>query len=152
MVVYDNVNFKDTVRDEILEYITIIRNLTTTTIVIYPKLPISDLQQSMHDGTKDFDIRDIFNTPAISNDDNGIRVRISIYFIFEVIKKMYRSAVNTIFNSLSTKTEAASIMSIIPEIDRIVIYKIKFWQFGAINKNKEIIAGIYNIHDSIFFN
>jgi len=127
VVVYDNVNFKDTVRDEILEYITIIRNLTTTTIVIYPKLPISDLQQFMHDGTKNLDIRDIFNTPAIFGDDNGIRVRISTYLISEAIKKIYKSAINIIFNNLSTKTEAASTMFIIPEIDRIAIYKTKFW-------------------------
>ena len=126
MVVYDNVNFKDTIRDKVLDYIIVIRNLTTAAIVIYSGLPISDLQQSMHDRTKDFDIRDIFNTPAISNDDNGIRIRISIYLISEAIKKIYRSVVNTIFNSLLTETEAASTISTIPEINRIAIYKTKF--------------------------
>ena len=126
---YDNVNFKDTVRDEILGYIAVMRNLTITVIVIYLKLLDSDLQQSMHDGTKDFDIRDIFNTPAISDDDNGIGVRISIYLISEAIKKVYGSAVNAIFNgpSLLSETEAGSTISTIPEIDRIAIYKIKFW-------------------------
>ncbi len=154
MIVYDNVNFKNTIRDEVLGYIIIIRNLTTTIIIIYLKLPNSDLQQSIHDRTKDFNIRDIFNTPAISNNDNGIRVRISTYLISEAIKKVYKSAINIIFNSppLSSETEAASTIFIISEIDRIVVYKIKFWQFGVINKNEEIIAGIYGIYNSIFFN
>ncbi len=129
MIVYDNVNFKDTVRDKILGYIVVIRNLITAAIMIYLELPDSDLQQSMHDGTKNLDIRDIFNNPAISGDDNDIGVRISIYLIFEAIKKVYRSVIDTIFNSpfLSLEIEVASIIPIIPEIDRIAIYKIKFW-------------------------
>jgi len=39
--VYDNVNFKDTVRDEVLGYIIIMRNLITAVIVIYLELPDS---------------------------------------------------------------------------------------------------------------
>jgi len=128
VIIYDNVNFKNTIRDEVLGYTTIIRNLTTTEIVIYLELPDSNLQQSIHDGTKNLDIRDIFNTPAISNNDNGIRIRISTYLISEAIKKVYRSAIDTIFNSppLSSETETASTIFIMPEIDRIVTYKIKF--------------------------
>jgi len=126
VIIYDNVNFKDTVRDKVLGHTVVIRNLTIAVIVICPGLPISDLQQFIYDGTKDLDIRDIFNTPAISNDDNGIRIRISIYLISEAIKKIYRSVVNTIFNSLLTETEAASTISTIPEINRIAIYKTKF--------------------------
>ncbi len=38
---YDNVNFKDTVRDEVLGYIIIMRNLITAVIVIYLELPDS---------------------------------------------------------------------------------------------------------------
>jgi hypothetical protein len=106
----------------------------------------------MHDGTKNLNIRDIFNAPAIFNDDNGIGIRIFIYLIFETIKKIYRFAVNTIFNNLLTKTETASTIFIIPEMNRIAIYKIKFWQFGIINENERIIAGIYNIYDNIFLN
>ena len=96
--------------------------------MIYLELPDSGLQQSMHDKTKDLNIRDIFNAPAIFSDDNGIRVRISTYLISETIKKVYKSVVNTIFNSpsLSSETETASTISIIPEIDRIATYKTKF--------------------------
>ncbi len=153
MIVYDNVNFKDTVRDEIFGYIIIICNLTTAVIIIYLELPNSGFQQFMHDRTKDLNIRDIFNVPVISGDDNGIGVRISIYLIFEAIKKIYRSAVNTIFNGspLLLETETASTISIISEIDWIAIYKIKFWQFEVINKNEGIIVGIYGVYNSIFF-
>ncbi len=128
MIVYDNVNFKDTVRDKVLGYIIIIRNLIIAAIVIYLELPDSSLPHFMYDGTKNFNIRDIFNTPAISNDDNDIGVRISIYLISEAIKKMYGSIINTIFNGppLSLETETTSTIFIIPEIDRMAIYKIKF--------------------------
>ena len=108
----------------------------------------------MHDGTKDFNIRDIFNAPAISNNDNGIRVRIFTYLISEAIQKVYGSAINAIFNNpfLSPETEAAFIILIMPEINRIATYKTEFWQFKVINKNERIIAGTYNVHDSIFLN
>jgi hypothetical protein len=108
----------------------------------------------MHDRTKNLNIRDIFNAPAISSDDNGIKIRIFIYLISEAIQKVYGFAINAIFNGpfLSSETEAASTIPIIPEIDRIAIYKTEFWQFRVINKNEGIIAGIYNIYDNIFFN
>jgi hypothetical protein len=108
----------------------------------------------MHDGTKDLNIRDIFNAPAIFNNDNGIRVRISTYFISEAIQKVYEFVINAIFNSpsLSSETEVAFTILIIPEIDRIATHKIEFWQFRVINENERIIAGIYSIHDSIFLN
>jgi len=152
--VYDNVNFKDTIRDEVLGYIAVMRNLIITVIVICLELSDSGFQQFIHDGTKDFDIRDIFNASVISGDDNGIRVRIFIYFIFEAIKKVYGSVVDAIFNGsfLSSETEAAFTIFIMPEIDRIVIYKIKFWQFETINKNERTIAGIYGVYNSIFLN
>ncbi len=151
---YDNVNFKDTIRDEVLGYIAVMRNLIITVIVICLELSDSGFQQFIHDGTKDFDIRDIFNASVISGDDNGIRVRIFIYFIFEAIKKVYGSVVDAIFNGsfLSSETEAAFTIFIMPEIDRIVIYKIKFWQFETINKNERTIAGIYGVYNSIFLN
>jgi hypothetical protein len=152
--VYDNVNFKDTVRDEALGHTAVMRNLTTAAIVICPEIPDSGLQQSMHDGTKDLDIRDIFNAPAISGDDNGIGVRISTYLISEAIQKVHGSAINAIFNgpSLSPETEAASTIPIMPEIDRIATHKTEFWQFGVINENEGTIAGTYGVHDSIFLN
>jgi hypothetical protein len=130
------------------------RNLTTAAIIICPEISDSGFQQFIHDRTKDFNIRDIFNAPAISNNDNGIEVRIFIYLIFEAIQKVHESAINAIFNSpsLSLKTEITFTILIMPEINRIATYKTEFWQFGIINENERIIADIYNIHDSIFFN
>ncbi len=128
MIVYDNVNFKNTIRDKVLGYIIVIYNLTNTAIMICSELPDSGLQQSMHDKTKNFNIRNIFNTPAIFNNDNDIGVRIFIYLISEAIKKVYKSAVNTIFNNPSSSLEikTTSTISIIPKIDRIATHKIKF--------------------------
>jgi hypothetical protein len=41
--VYDNVNFKDTVRDEALGHTAIMRNLITAAIIICPEIPDSGL-------------------------------------------------------------------------------------------------------------
>jgi hypothetical protein len=104
------------------------RNLTTTAIVICPEISDSGFQQFMHDKTKDLDIRNIFNAPAISSDDNGIKIRIFTYLISEAIQKVHGSAINAIFNGpfLSLETEAAFTIFIMPEIDRIAIYKTEF--------------------------
>ncbi|XTI86080.1 hypothetical protein V2W45_1230156, partial [Cenococcum geophilum] len=42
-VIYNNINFKDIKRDELLGHTFIIRSLMTTAIIYYPKLPPSGL-------------------------------------------------------------------------------------------------------------
>ena len=104
------------------------RNLITAVIIIYLNLPRSGLQQSIHDKTKHLNVYNIFTAPAISGDDNGIKIRISTYLISDAIRKVHSSEINIIFDSpsLSLETEAALTISIIPEINLIVINKIKF--------------------------
>ncbi len=82
----------------------------------------------MYDGTKYFNVYDIFIAPVISGDDNGIRIRISIYLISDAIRKVYSFKINAIFDSpfLLLETEAAPIISIMSEINLIAINKIKF--------------------------
>ncbi len=117
MIVYDNVNFKDIIRDEVLGYRAIMRNLITAVIVICLDLSGSGLQQFMHDGTKHLNVYDIFTAPAISGDDNGIGIRIFTYLISDAIRKVYLSGINAIFDSpsLLLETEAALTISIISD-------------------------------------
>ncbi len=117
-------NFKNIIRDEILEHKTTIRNLTTAAIIIYPELPSSGVQQTIHDRTKNLNIHNIFTTLAISGDDNGIRINISTYLISNTIRKVYLSKINTIFNKKNLESEEATF--IIPEINRIPVNKTKF--------------------------
>ena len=128
MIIYDNINFKDIIRDEVLKYKTIIRNLTTAAIIIYPNLPGSDLQQSIHNETKHLNVYNIFTAPAISGDDNDLKIYIFIYLILDTIRKVHSSKINTIFNnpSLLSETEAALTMPTIPKINLIAINKTKF--------------------------
>ena len=127
-MIYNNMNFKDIVRDEVLKRISIIRNLTTAVIIIYLNLPGSSLQQSIHDGTKHLNIYNIFTAPAISGNDNNIRIYIFIYLISDAIRKVHLFNINTIFDgpSLLSETETALTISTIPEINLIATNKTKF--------------------------
>ncbi|OCK99252.1 uncharacterized protein K441DRAFT_539755, partial [Cenococcum geophilum 1.58] len=44
VVIYDNINFKDIKYDKLLSYTSIMRSLTTATIIFYPELPLSGLR------------------------------------------------------------------------------------------------------------
>src|SRR6266498_4273019 len=108
---------------------TIIRNLIIAIIIIYPDLSGSGLQQSIQDEMKYFNVYNIFTAPAISDNNNGIKICIFIYLISDAIRKVYLSEINTIFDSpfLLLETEVALTISIISEINLIAINKIKFW-------------------------
>jgi len=97
VVIYNNVNFKDIVRDEVLGYKVIMRNLATAAIIICPELLSSGLQQTMHDRTKNLNIYNIFTAPAISDNDNNIKINISTCLISDAIRKVYLSGINMIF-------------------------------------------------------
>src|SRR5690242_3774078 len=114
-------NFKDTKRDEVLGHTATMRNLTTAAIIICPDLPMSGLQQNMHDPTKELHEQDILNAPAISGNDNGFGVNISTYLISDAIRKVHSPGVDAIF-SLETIPTAPTM----PEIDRIATNKTRF--------------------------
>ncbi|KAN0074986.1 hypothetical protein V8E54_007597 [Elaphomyces granulatus] len=59
VVVYDNINFKDTKRDEHVGHKATMQAMTTACIIHCPFLPDNGLTQSMHDPTVQLDLDDI---------------------------------------------------------------------------------------------
>jgi len=86
ITVYDNMNFKDRKRDEIVGHKETMRAMMTAVLVLCPELPPSGLRQSMHNPTIPLVVADIFNAPAISGMDGGIGLDITRSLITDAIK------------------------------------------------------------------
>ena len=95
MVVYNNVNFKDTKRDKLLGYTSVMRSLTTATIIFCLELPLSRLRQLIHNPTKPLQLNNIFRLPGFIR--NKLTVKISYYLIANAIKGVYLYGVERIF-------------------------------------------------------
>jgi len=95
VVIYNNVNFKDIKRDELLSYTSIIRLLTTAAIIFYPELPLPRLRQLMHNLTKPLQLNNIFRLPSFIGDK--LIIKISYYLITNAIKGVYLHGVERVF-------------------------------------------------------
>ena len=100
-------NFKDTKRDELLGYTSIMRSLTTAAIIFCPELPLSGLRQSMHDPTKLLQLDDIFQSPGFIGDE--LTAKISYHLIANAIKGVYLHKVEYIFTESDLFPEMLSI-------------------------------------------
>lgn len=78
MIVYDNMNFKENTRHEILGHSAGMRAVTTASIVICPQLPASGLNQSMHHPENPLRIDEIFDGLSRQGDDTEYRYRNSL--------------------------------------------------------------------------
>jgi len=116
---------------------------TTAAITICPELPVTGLEQSMHDPTIQLDVEDIYSAPGVAGDD--IAPQITRSLIADAIKRIHTSGVNRVFRSDDTDS-----FPIMPRLDVINTHKTRFWQFGAIYEDEGTIQGTYGVHQSIF--
>ncbi len=144
VIVYDNINFRDTKRDETLGHAATMRSMTTAAIIKCPELPETGLTQSMQDPSVELKVEDIFNSPALcGNDaDRNIGPEITRYLISDAIRRVHNRGVDHVFRDVSPPQ--------MPILDRIKPAKTKFWQFGAIPEDEGSIAGTYAVDDNIF--
>ena len=140
VVVYDNVNFKDTKRDELLGHTSVMRSLTTAAIVYCPELPPLGLLQSMHNPTIPLNVEDIYRSPGFGDE---LSPQISRYLIANAMKGIHLAGVERIF-------EDSDLFPQMPSIQCISNGKTRFWQFGAIMEDEGTIQGTYGVHKSIF--
>jgi hypothetical protein len=143
VVVYDNINFKDTKRDEVVGHKSHMCSMTTAAIILCPELPSSGLHQVMHNPTVPLRVHDIFSAPGISDDDS-IGLDISRSLITDAIKRLHPSSVSRIF------TDSDDSYPKMPRLQSIRADKTRFWQFGAIFEDEGTIDGTYGVHESIF--
>jgi len=144
VIVYDNINFKDTVRDEVVGHKSVMRSMTTAAIVICSELPSNGLRQDMHHPEIPLCIDDIFSSTGVSGDDHGLGARISANLIAEAIMRLHEHSVKAVFQG-----DAEPYPSM-PVLDIANVGKTKFWQFGAIYEDEGTIDGTYAVHDNIF--
>jgi hypothetical protein len=95
VVIYNNVNFKDIKRDKLLGYTSVIRSLTTATIIFYLELPLSRLRQLIYNLIKPLQLNNIFRLPSFIRDK--LIVKISYYLIANAIKGVYLYGVERVF-------------------------------------------------------
>ena len=142
VVVYDNINFKDTKCDEHVGHKATMQAMTTASIIHCPFLPDNGLTQSMHDATVQLDLENIFSSPGLSEDDEG--KDISRALILDAVRRIHGLGVDCIFEDSNVEPPR------MPVFDKLEPKKTKYWQLGAIYENEGTIAGTYRVHDNIF--
>lgn len=135
---YNNINFKDKKRDEVMGHTDTMRSMTTAAIVLCPGLPPSGLRQSMHDPTMLLKLEDILAAPGISGEDGGIGLNITQSPISDAIKRIHTAGVNSVFGDSDCYPN-------MPSLYCLNVNKTRFWQFGAIFEDEGTIeqGGIY---------
>ncbi|KAK0123584.1 hypothetical protein ONS96_000425 [Cadophora gregata f. sp. sojae] len=166
IIVYDNINFQDNKRDEVLGHVKTQEAMTTAAIIICPEIPITGLTQSMHNPTVPLAWKDIVFSPGISGLDyplpldtvlplppdstyhqslsQSIGERITRFLIADAIRDLHPTAVRTIFQ------DKTSLFPSMPELDLLPVRRTEYYQFGAIFENEGTLAGTMGVHDNIF--
>ena len=143
MVGYDNFDFKDTIRDELLGHKAKMRNLTTSWVMICPELPATGLTQDMHDPTIQLQTMDILNSPAVCGGDD-IGPKISTYHIVEAIRKVHSRGLLVIYKDSELDPPS------MPIIDRLRPHKTRFHQLAGIFEHEGSLQGTYGVHEAIY--
>jgi len=97
----------------------------------------------MHNLTIPLRLKDILAAPSISSKDSRIGLNITRSLILDAIKRLYIAGINSIFRDSNRYPK-------IPSMYCLNINQTKFWQFGAIFKDKGTIKGTYSVYKSIF--
>src|SRR5699024_1448497 len=97
VLIYDNMNFKKIVRDEILDHEDFMRAITTAVIIISSELSVIDLDQSMHDSTSPLRMNDIMRASDVDENDKRTEKQIFMFLISNAIQKIHDTVVKTIF-------------------------------------------------------
>ena len=131
------------VYNKVIGHIATMQAIITAAIILYPKLLLLGLCQSIYNLIILLRLKDILNSPNISSEDNRIRVNITQSLILDALKRIHTDSINTVFRDSNRYPKMLN-MYCLP------VNKTMFWQFGAIFKNKGIIKGIYSVYKSIF--
>jgi hypothetical protein len=138
VVVYDNFNFMDYVRDQTLGNYDIMRNLTTGLLVVSSALPINGLTQSMLRRHVALDARDIlqnFQQDAASEE-------LSRYFILNAISQLHPVVRTSVYSD--------NVFPEPPVFETLQAHRTKMFQLGAIFQDEGTLEGTYSVHDEIW--
>ena len=117
--------------------------MTMAIIVFCFGLLFLGLHQSMHNSIIPLRLKNILTAPSIFNKNNKIGLSIMQSLISNAIKRLYTAGIDFVFRDNNCYFK-------MPSMHCLNINQTKFWQFGAIFKNKGTIEGTYGVHKSIF--
>jgi hypothetical protein len=143
VVGYDNLDFKDSVRDELLGHKAKMRNMTTSWVMKCPELPATGLTQDMHDPTVQLDSLHILNSPAVNGGDER-NPQISIAHIVDAIRRVHSGGLLSIYRDVEQEPPT------MPTFKKLATHKTEFWQLAAIYEHEGSLQGTYGVHDAIY--
>lgn len=143
MVVYDNFNFLDRVRDQALgSSKNVMQNLTTSLLLRCEDYPDAGLTQSMHDPSHPLKLMDILQTRGAQRD--AISKQWSRFLIVDSICKVHGEEINAVFDGRE------HLLPAFPKIDVLRPKKTIAHNPGASFYNEGTIEGTYGVHKDIW--
>jgi hypothetical protein len=141
MVVYDNFNFLDRVRDQALgSSKNVMQNLTTSLLLRCEDYPDEGLTQSMHDPSHPLELMDILQ----GTKRDAISKQWSRFLIVDSICKVHNEEINTVFDGRK------HLLPTFPKIDLLKPRKTVAHNPGASFYNEGTIEGTYGVHRDIW--
>ena len=143
MVVYDNFNFLDRVRDQALgSSRNVMQNLTTSLLLHCEDYPNEGLTQSMHDPSHPLGLMEILLAPGTQRDD--VSKQWARFLIIDSIRKVHNEEINTIFKGRE------HLLPTFPKVDLLKPRKTVAHNPGASFYNEGTIEGTYGVHNDIW--
>lgn len=143
MIVYDNMNFKQIVRDEIVDHRDFMIAVITAALVKSLNISSTDLNQSMQNIIETLSIHDIIETSDVDEENQSRDEQIFMFLIFNAIQKVHSTVVDSIFKN----TDLLSRMLVVHALS---VRRTQYQQLETILKDEEIIAETMRVHEKIF--
>jgi hypothetical protein len=140
VVVYDNFNYMDYVRDQTLGNRDIMRNLTTGLIVVSSALPKDGLTQNMLRRHVALDARDMLLSSQFQRDAASQALTRS--FILNAISQLHPVVRTSVYGDDGFPEP--------PVFEVLPAHQTKVWQLAAIFKDEGTLEGTYAVHDEIW--
>ena len=143
LIVYDNFNFKNSVRDQVLESSkSIMHNMTSALLVLCSEFSATDLKQFMFNSSQSLSLNEILTALRLQRDD--IACQISTYFITTAVQILHSEAVNYIFNDADNQFPQMS------QLKLLTSQRTMMQQLRAIFHDEDTIDGTYGVHQDIW--
>jgi hypothetical protein len=146
VIAYDNFNFLDRVRDQVLgSSKPVMRNLTTAILVHHPEIPATGLQQSMLRTSHELRLSDFVQSPGLRRGRRDDK-QFTRYIIADAIRKLHPDQILNIMGSKEYEERFSP-----PEMKRLKSGEhTSLHTLGAIFYNEGTIEGNVALHKDIW--
>ena len=141
---YDNFNFLDTIRDQVLGLKSrVMRNLTTAILVESPSLPTTGLTQDMLNTAIPLNPYQIESSPGMVRD--SISAQCTMFLLSKAIQSIHSSAVDAVFQDHEDMRPMFPQVKSIPPRPTNTVHHL-----GGIFFDEGTIEGTYGVHRNIW--